>query len=826
MFRKAASIAARPEAFFEELFLQRYDQLLEWALHLTDHRAAQAEDLVHDAFVQLTLSPPDFKTIENLDGYLFVVLRNLQRSQMQRAQRGPLGPEALVDFDSAVVGLKAQDPRQHWQAIEELQLVCRFACARKESSKAGSALILRFFHGYYPGEVAALLCVSRPAIKELLRMARGEAKLFLDDPTKLSFLSETPNKSVPDIKPGATSEETLAHLRQAIFAARQGRCLERKHLAEIYEAAQPALLTVPLLAHLVSCPDCLDEANRLLGLPSLSERDPNDMLGPDCGAQSGSGTPTVTPFAAASKTRARQRMLKKYRQRLREVYEHEPQELRIAVNGFVLARQEITAAVHKQTLGIEVAEDLSLIEVLSEQGHRLLALHVVPPPDGSFEQQARAEFSEGRTLTAQLSFCGSWPHLEIIYDCGVRNAECGMEETRALPSLLAATTGEAGFFTNLKSAISNPQSAIRWLLRPVTVTVLLAIVLLTVVVGQKLGWWFAAPKPASREVHPGKITPERAPTSLPKAETNTEKTTASPLPSGSASAVPSAVSAVASATLEIEVLGILRDARADLNEQIEVNRAPNGKLRIEGILETDQRKAELLAALAPIKEHPAVELRLLTVAEALRQEGQRQRAQPRAAAPETIIEQTEITATALPVEADLRRHFATRGVDEARMEAAIRGFAATTVANAHRVRSHATTLKRLAARFSGTELEQLDPQARGRWRDLLRHHARSLLDETLALRAALAPIFGADSRTESTAPFELKTNEGLRRACDQLTALCLETDRAIGAAFTLSPRSANTTNKVDNAAAALRTVGFHNGLHRIEHLAAALSHWE
>ncbi len=54
----------------------------------------------------------------------------------------------------------------------------------------------------------------------------------------------------------------------------------------------------------------------------------------------------------------------------------------------------------------------------------------------------------------------------------------------------------------------------------------------------------------------------------------------------------------------------------------------------------------------------------------------------------------------------------------------------------------------------------------------------------------------------------------------------LETDRAIGAAFTLSARSASTTNNADNAAAALRTAGLHTRLHRIEHLAAALSRWE
>jgi hypothetical protein len=129
------------------------------------------------------------------------------------------------------------------------------------------------------------------------------------------------------------------------------------------------------------------------------------MLGPDRGAKAGGGKPTATPLGANSKTRARQKALKKYRRRLREVYEHEPRELRIAVNGFVLAQQEITAAVHKQTLGIEVAEELTLIEVLSEQGVRLLALNVAAPPTGQFEQHARVEFSEGRTLATHLNFC-------------------------------------------------------------------------------------------------------------------------------------------------------------------------------------------------------------------------------------------------------------------------------------------------------------------------------------------------------------------------------------------------------------------------------------
>ena len=583
-------------------------------------------------------------------------------------------------------------------------------------------------------------------------------------------------------------------------------------------------LETPFAAHLASCLECLQLVSEVHRMPKPDERDPTAM--------SGSDDRLMPPSRKPSKSKNER--LRVCQQRRADTFNHHPAELHIAVNGFVLLSQTIAGASNEQTMRINIDEAISFVEVFSEQGVRLLLLEIEPPAEGALEQFESLALSDGRQLSLTLTCDRAWPQLLVAYfdptleDYGVRSAEGGVEETRALPSLLASTTGEAGFFTNLKSAISNPQSAIKWLLRPVTITILLTLLLIVGAVGQKLGWWFASPANTmpKHEAPPNKVVPERAPTSLSKTDTNTENTASSPLPAASASVVPSAVPVTATAALEIEVLRILRDARADLNEQIEVNRTANGKLRVEGILETDQRKAELFAALAPVKDHPAIEIDLKTVAEAFRQEGQRQRAQPRDAAPDPIVEQTEITAAALPVEADLRRHFAARGVDEARMEAAIRGFAATTIANAYRLRSHATTLKRLAARFSGAELEQLDPQARERWRDLLRHHACSLLDETLALRAALAPIFGANARDENTMSFDLKNIEGLQRACDQVVALCLETDRAIGAAFTLSARSASTTNNADNAAAALRTAAFHTRLHRIEHLAEALSRWK
>jgi RNA polymerase sigma factor (sigma-70 family) len=820
MFRKPAQVAARAEAQVEELFMQHYDRMLEWALHLTEHRAEQAEDLVHDAFVQLSLSPPDFAAIENLDGYLYVVLRNLYRSQLQRATRGPGGPASAVDYDSAEAGLKAADPRHQLQAVEELRLVCRYACARKESSKSGSALILRFFHGYYPGEIAALMLISRAAVKELLRMARAEAKLFLDNPAKLGFIAELTTENDPEIKTGAMIDETISGLRRAIFASRQGRCLERKHLGEIYDAGRPELLTAPALGHIVSCQTCLEDVNRLLRLPPLSDRDPHDMLGPDRGAQANGegGAKTPPPFGSGSKARARQNALKKYRRRLCEVYEHDPAELRIAVNGFVLARQEVSAAVNKQTLGIEVADDLALIEVLSEQGVRLLALHVEPPPVGQFEQRARAELSDGRIIEANLSFCGSWPHLEVIYECGVRSAECGMEEATDSsgdsPQLLFASFPKSqGLFTTLKSATHNPQSAIKWLLRPVTITALLAGLLIAVVVGQKLGWWLAPAKPAAtptkREARPGKPTAEPQPSRLPSAEPKVSATNAVTLPSVTLAASPAAAPIVATAGLEIEALRLLQQAEADTHEQVEVRRTPPGKLRIEGILETAARKSELLQALASLRDNPAVEIHMQTVAEA----AQKLRPPSSAQAP-TVIEREEVTVTKLPMDAELRRYFVARGLAEERLDEEITRFAAVTLQRSRQMARHAGALHQLAQRFSATQMQTLDPSAREKWLSLARSHARSLRDETLQLRASLAPLL-AGNASPITETITINHDDKLRHAGDRVAQLCAESDRVVRASFTVSTDAA--------PAASMRASNFLNNLHRIEHLAEAIS---
>ena len=56
---------------------------------------------------------------------------------------------------------------------------------------------------------------------------------------------------------------------------------------------------------------------------------------------------------------------------------------------------------------------------------------------------------------------------------------------------------------------------------------------------------------------------------------------------------------------------------ADLDEQTTVTRTPDGRLRITGLVESSERKLEILRTLAPVANNPALNVEIKTVAEAV-----------------------------------------------------------------------------------------------------------------------------------------------------------------------------------------------------------------
>ncbi|MET0624130.1 MAG: hypothetical protein ABW250_14190, partial [Pyrinomonadaceae bacterium] len=319
--------------------------------------------------------------------------------------------------------LRTADPRDRIRVQDDLRQVCHYACLRKESSKAGSVLILRFMHGYYPGEIARFTRTTREAVEERLRVARSEAKQYLKEPESLRFINrEKARSGVRDASTGyaQTPEELLRDLRRRVFDSRRGVCPEESSLAELYEGSASRAPDCATLAHLVSCPVCIDEVNSLRGLPPLVERFPTDALGneprrgdgggggDDDGGNGNDGDGGAGQSSGDEAVRCRRRA--------RAVFEHRPRELCVSVNGRVLAAQKIGSAVNEQQLNVSGGEDVSFVEVFSEQRVRLLYLDpALWPADADGGRTVSVGLSDRRVLEARLTYVDSAPTLRVVY---------------------------------------------------------------------------------------------------------------------------------------------------------------------------------------------------------------------------------------------------------------------------------------------------------------------------------------------------------------------------------------------------------------------------
>ena len=397
----------------EEVFLARYGPLRAWALRLTGGDAARAEDLVHDAFVQFTFARPDLARVQNLEGYLYQMLRNLNISQLRRAARRPGDEPAVFEYDSAEFVLRAADPRDAIRVQDDLRQVCHYACVRKDSSKAGSVLILRFMHGYYPAEIARFTGATREAVEERLRVARGEARQYLKDPESLRFINKARAVRPAPTGYAQTPEELLRDLRQRVFDSRRGECVSVERLPKIYEAkGGPDCET---LAHLISCPRCIDEVNDLHQLPRLSERFAVDSLGAeprrkrgDGGGDDGDGMGGGGGATAEEAVRCRKRA--------RDVFEHRPRELYVSVNGRPVGAQKVGSVVNEQKLNVGAGEEVGFVEVFSEQRVRLLYLDPsLWPAESDGGCVVSVGLSDRRTLEARLSYADSTPAVQVVY---------------------------------------------------------------------------------------------------------------------------------------------------------------------------------------------------------------------------------------------------------------------------------------------------------------------------------------------------------------------------------------------------------------------------
>ncbi len=197
-----------------------------------------------------------------------------------------------------------------------------------------------------------------------------------------------------------------------------------------------------------------------------------------------------------------------------------------------------------------------------------------------------------------------------------------------------------------------------------------------------------------------KASPQMSPASAPLAKLNP-------------SVLPLVTSPLATADLEVEALQLLNQVGADLGEQISVKRTQEGTLQVSGIVETEQRKTEILNALAPIRNNPAVRVEIQTVAEAVAK-------QTNTPNPSPSTRAVEIAGNTMATEPEVRAYFAREGADT---DQVVRRFAARMVGLSNQGMDHLWAMKRLLSQFSPEEQRSLTPEARTKWLAMIRAHA-------------------------------------------------------------------------------------------------------
>jgi RNA polymerase sigma factor (sigma-70 family) len=431
----------------EAAFVEHYDWLMSWALSLT-HDRARAEDLVQEVFAAFAIAHTDLSAVQNMRGYLYRTLRNIHVSEVRLAGRSHNHSRSIVEYGVAEAALAATDPYTIFHTQDQLRRICQYACLRKQSSRAGSVLILRYFHGYLPSEIAQVVGGTCQSVRQNLTFARAEARLFLEDPGALKFIEKNHSAVVSPHGAMCSSDRLLSELRRAIFDSCEGECGGSEFIRKLYVERLICSADNSLLAHLVSCPICLDLVNDRLGLPLLAERHPSDTLGPHDDWRDGTRGPrgsggngghvSSRRRAGNKNTNSSDSFMLQCRRRATELFEHHPAELCVSVNGHVLGSQAVNSQVSRLRLDVTIAEELDFVEVLSEERVRLLVMTVEPPPDGEPVQTRRIALSEGRRLEVTFRHGHPWPMVEVVYEEPNFNAELQPAPEAFVPRLVEA----------------------------------------------------------------------------------------------------------------------------------------------------------------------------------------------------------------------------------------------------------------------------------------------------------------------------------------------------------------------------------------------------
>jgi DNA-directed RNA polymerase specialized sigma24 family protein len=422
----------------ERVFIDHYKLVLGWARQVTHGNTEEAEDLVQELYVRLVQmkSEPELLDDAHFRGYVRRALNNLYISRKLRQGRDAISRLTVVEFDSLAFALASVDRSRLLYVRSDLARICEYVLMRRKTSKAATAFIMRFLLGYLPTEVMALMGIGRKALEALLLTSRLEAKAYIERPGVLRFLNRYEKKTptFPNFLP-EDSDELFAELQRRIFSEREGDCSIFEIIATRYHGTSNGVLSMEEAAHLGSCRLCLGNAGTILGIPDLAPRMFSNM-------EAAGGSEPPTP-------REEEDDLKKLHRKSREIFEHRPKKLHIAVDGEIRAVQTIKGTTSEFQIKLPPFSQPGFVEILSEQGARLLYLDLRGDSEPFAIKQTQIDFSEERLLTVGLSLLDGIPVIDVSYYDPLADVEPDQTPTAtaSIPMTVSTIPLPAGVFT-------------------------------------------------------------------------------------------------------------------------------------------------------------------------------------------------------------------------------------------------------------------------------------------------------------------------------------------------------------------------------------------
>jgi len=262
----------------------------------------------------------------------------------------------------------------------------------------------------------------------------------------------------------------------------------------------------------------------------------------------------------------------------------------------------------------------------------------------------------------------------------------------------------------------------------------------------------------------------------------------------------------ATAELQIQTTYLMDQIGATLGQQITVVIGADQKLHVEGVVETEGRKAEILNALAPVRSNPAVSVKVMSYAEVLRRarsSSLRTNAGRGTLPPESAAE---------PVQAELSEYFATHIApgQQVDLREQVRQFSQQVMGDSSEAMRHAWVLKWLAEVLPPAGIDGLSDAAQRQYFSMLAEHAQQVGEHTRSLRLRLEPVFFPAGASQGH-PTAAERPAGPSQTVDRLFTTVLQADKAVQSTFSVTFEH--------RSSASIRTPEFHHSLIEAEELA-------